>query len=206
MQTGITYTLAANVENLMLTGTGAVNGTGNTLANVLTGNAGANRLDGLAGTDTMAGGAGNDTYVVDSAADVVTELAAGGTDTVEASVGYTLGADVENLTLTGVGDINGTGNALANVLIGNAGANRLDGGAGADSATGGAGNDTYVVDDVGDTTVEIAAGGTDTVESSIALHARRRGREPAARPAAPRRTAPATRSPTSSPATPATTS
>ena len=67
----------ANVENLTLTGTRAINATGNTLDNTLTGNAGDNVLDGGAGNDTMVGGAGNDTYVVDAAGDVVTEAAAG---------------------------------------------------------------------------------------------------------------------------------
>ena len=73
------------------------------------------------------GGLGNDTYVVDNTGDVVTENASEGTDTVQASVTYTLAANVENLTLTGTGNINGTGNTLDNVIIGNSGNNILAG-------------------------------------------------------------------------------
>jgi hypothetical protein len=58
----ISHTLDAGVTNLVLTGTTAIDGTGNALANSLTGNAAANILDGKGGSDLMRGGANNDTY------------------------------------------------------------------------------------------------------------------------------------------------
>ncbi|CAG1009602.1 Bifunctional hemolysin/adenylate cyclase [Burkholderiales bacterium] len=167
VRSSVTCTLAANVENLTLTGTAAINATGNALTNVLTGNAAGNVLDGKAGADTMRGGAGNDTYVVDATGDIVTENASGGVDLVQSSVGYALGANVENLTLTGNAAINATGNSLANGLAGNASDNVLDGKAGVDTMRGGAGNDTYVVDATGDVAVENAGEGNDRVQSSV---------------------------------------
>jgi Ca2+-binding RTX toxin-like protein len=159
VQAGVTWTIAstANVENLTLTGTSAINGTGNTLANVITGNSAANTLDGGTGADTLIGGAGNDSYVVDNAADVVTELANEDTDSVSSSVTYTLSANVENLTLTGTSLLNATGNALDNVLTGNSAVNTL---------TGGAGNDTYFITS-GDVVVEAAGAGTDTIQAGF---------------------------------------
>ncbi|EJN19086.1 VCBS repeat-containing protein, partial [Pseudomonas sp. GM78] len=108
----------------------------------LYGNGGNDTLDGGSGNDRMEGGVGSDTYVVDTAADVVVEASNEGDDLVRANISYTLGSNVERLTLTGSANINGTGNALANTLIGNAGNNQLDGGAGNDLLQGGDGNDT----------------------------------------------------------------
>jgi len=144
VRASISFVLGADFEDLVLTGGGAINGTGNADANTITGNAAANTLNGGAGADLLRGLGGNDVYLVDDALDVVDETFAGsgGTDRVMASVSYTLGADVENLTLTGAAAIDGTGNGLANAITGNGAANLLAGLDGNDSLSGGLGNDT----------------------------------------------------------------
>ena len=110
IQSSVTFTASNNVENLTLIGYGNIDGTGNTLDNTLTGNSGNNTLDGSSGDDTLIGGAGDDTYVVDSTSDTVTEGSSAGTDLIQSSVTYTASNNVENLTLTGSGNIDGTGN------------------------------------------------------------------------------------------------
>ncbi|EGF93057.1 hemolysin-type calcium-binding repeat 2 copies family protein [Asticcacaulis biprosthecium C19] len=164
----VTYSLAGRqVENLTLTGVAALNATGNSLANTLIGNDGANtldgsgghdRLDGGLGADSLIGGTGNDTYVVDNAGDVITEGAAAGTDLVESSLTYILGANLDQLTLTGALAINGTGNDLNNILAGNGSNNIL---------TGGLGNDTYYIQNTGDNVVEAGGAGTDMIYSTV---------------------------------------
>jgi Ca2+-binding RTX toxin-like protein len=152
---------------------------------VMLGGEGNDMLAGGTGGDVMQGGSGNDIYVVGSAADIVSEEANAGFDTVRSSVSYTLSANVERLLLSGGPAIDGTGNALNNVITGNDAANvlsglagndmlrgrdgddALNGGLGADTMQGDDGNDVYTVDNAGDVVIEGAGGGFDTVRSSI---------------------------------------
>jgi Ca2+-binding RTX toxin-like protein len=166
INTTIDLVLSPNVENLVLLGSGDLQGYGNSLVNTLTGNAGNNLLNGFGGADTMIGGAGNDTYFVDDAGDTVMENSGQGSDVVFATVDQTLSANVETLILQGSADLQGYGNTLDNTIYGNTGNNLLNGNAGADIMVGEAGNDTYFVDNANDAVVENAMEGTDAVFAS----------------------------------------
>jgi Ca2+-binding RTX toxin-like protein len=134
----------------------------------LLGGVGNDILNGGPGNDLMFGEAGDDIYAVDSGGDVVNEIGGSGIDTVHSSISFDLAntakakGDVEKLSLSGTLAINGTGNALNNVMAGNEGANIMDGrqgtdvirgkggadaligGAGIDTLTGDAGNDFFI--------------------------------------------------------------
>lgn len=191
---GSTYSIASrlDLENITLTGGAHINATGNaydgTVAgnavNILIGNDGNNILDALSSNnagDTYGGSLGNDTYMADEANDIVTGLDIG-VDLVMASVTYDMSAKataVDNLTLTGITNIDGTGNALANLIIGNTGNNTLTGlggddtfrgggGVGVDTFIGGAGNDTYFVDNSATIITELTGeGAADIANSSV---------------------------------------
>ncbi|KAF0158869.1 MAG: putative rhizobiocin/RTX toxin and hemolysin-type calcium-binding protein, partial [Rhodocyclaceae bacterium] len=164
-----TENLTGGAGNDTLTGDGSDNVlTGNAGNDTLTGGAGNDTLKGGPGNDTLDGGAGNDTADFSDATLAVTVvLAAGTAGTGTATGGSTdILIGIENLIGGGGGDTL-SGDDNDNVLTGNAGNDTLKGGAGNDTLLGGLGNDTYIVDDMQDTLSEAAAGGTDTVRSSV---------------------------------------
>ena len=134
----------------------------------LVGGAGNDMLDGGFGADNMTGNDGNDTYITDNSQDLIIENALEGTDVVNSSITYTLGANLENLTLTGTASINGTGNELDNTITGNTAANVLDGGAGNDILSGGLGNDTLNGGAGDDTYIYTKGSGVDSIIDSNA--------------------------------------
>ncbi len=185
VQATLSWTLAANLENLTLLGSKKFSATGNGLNNALTGNEAANILDGGTGADTLNGGTGNDVYVVDHANDTIQETQTSSTeiDSVRSFVDWTLGDNLENLTLLGTKNLNGNGNSLNNTLTGNGGNNTFSGGVGNDLLDGASGNDTLTGDAGADTfafttplnalrnvdTVTDFVNGTDKIQLSPAI-------------------------------------
>jgi Ca2+-binding RTX toxin-like protein len=137
------YTLSANIENLILEEGGDFTAGGNALANLLRGNSGSNVLAGGLGKDTLEGGLGDDVYVLSDSLDVIIDT--GGVDTIRSPLDVILPADIENVELVGFNDVSAVGNAGNNLLVGNMGSNLLEGGAGIDTLTGGEGGDQFLV-------------------------------------------------------------
>ncbi|GAU85718.1 cadherin domain-containing protein [Bosea sp. BIWAKO-01] len=168
-------TITGTSEDDILTGLGGANALLGLAGNdILNGGGGSDTLDGGVGADTMAGGTGNDSYVVDNAADSVIENIGAGTDTVRTALAaYSLAglANVENLSFTGAGAFSGTGNGLANVIMGGSGNDILDGGAGNDRMLGGLGDDIYHVDSPSDLVIEQAGAGSDLVLATAGVFA-----------------------------------
>lgn len=180
VESSVTHTLGFGIENLYLTGFAAINGTGNGKDNYINGNDANNVLSGMggndnlwggsgndllnggAGADSMNGGDGSDTYIVDNAGDKVEEFFENSdVDLVKASVTYTLGEGIENLTLTGGATIDGTGNAQRNVITGNGANNVLSGQDGNDHLHGNSGSDLLIGGNGND--LLIGGAGSDTL-------------------------------------------
>ncbi|MEA3045156.1 MAG: hypothetical protein QOH47_2994, partial [Sphingomonadales bacterium] len=178
----VSFALEGNIERLILTGSAAIDGTGNAIANVITGNDAANALNGMGGNDLlvaggggdflnggtgadeMRGGTGDDTYLVDNIGDRMVEAAGEGRDVVYATRSYALNAGAEIEILSTISQAAATaidlaGNELNQEIYGNAGVNFLQGGGGVDYLIGLGGNDRYLVTGSGDHIVEVAGGG-----------------------------------------------
>ncbi len=189
------HVLQANVENLTSTFAGSFLGIGNALNNIITG--GFARRDDLYGQDgndvledgggangfedTLIGGNGNDIYVVGVRGSSTIELAGQGTDEVRTTFSiYGLQANVENLTATDTAAHDAlVGNLLSNIIVGSTAADGIYAREGNDTLRGGTGaantllgqegDDLYIVEAAGDSVVEFAGQGLDTVQTALSV-------------------------------------
>jgi len=186
VESSASITLGLGIEVLTLTGTGNVSGVGNTSSNTITGTSGANYLSGASGNDTliayagndildggtgidrMDGGTGDDLYRVDTVGDVLIEAFGAGNDTVESSVSVTLASNIEVLKFTTTANVGGTGNDLANTIIGNEAINNFSGMSGNDTLIGAGGND-YLTGGLGNDSID---GGSGTADVAVFTGAR----------------------------------
>jgi Ca2+-binding RTX toxin-like protein len=169
LSSSVSYTLVANVNRLILTGTAALVGTANSGNDTLTANTGADTLISGAGAavDSLVGGTGANLFVVNNASDIVNVGSTHGVDTIQSSVSYTASANVANLTLTGTSALAGTGNSLAGTIIANTGNDTLTAGSGADTLVGSStGTDLFVVNSASDVVSLGTSGTSDTIQSS----------------------------------------
>ena len=145
---------------------------------LVTGGTGNDTLDAVAAGTTLVGGTGNEVFEVNDATDVVEAQADASSNQIESSVSYTLPTNVDVLTLTGTGDLSGTGNSDAgNLITGNSGNDTLIAGSGsdtlvsgseADTLIGGSGPDTFVVNNSADLVEPLSyEGWQDTIQSSV---------------------------------------
>ena len=156
IQSSASYSLAANVNTLQLTGTTSLTGTANSGNDTLISNS---------GVDTLVGGSGPDLFIVNNAADVIQNATSN--DTIESSVNYVLPANVNNLILIGSANIAATGNANADILTAGAGADTLVSGIGLSTLFGGSGNDIFVVNNAMDVVQNSSTTVSDTIQSSV---------------------------------------
>ena len=160
VSSSVSHVLGTNVENLDLIGTAAINGAGNSLANIMNGNSNANTISGgggidtidaKSGNDTVSGGAGGDTLQGGLGFDALDYALSGSGVTVNILNNTATGGDAAGDVISGFEAIYGSG--LSDVLVGNAASNRLRGNAGQDTLTGNGGADVFDYDTITDSPV-----------------------------------------------------